>query len=755
MGKRALRAVGVSLVIAALALARGPRDRLAAAWTPLALSAHASGGEGPRTLRLHVPAAGRYAIGLVADRPATLKLGPFAIARHPGGGLLVARSIELAAGDYPVLAETSAPVAAQLYWQPPGQPLVPVPAANLSGGTGGVTVERDARPPLAAGELALPLVHPLDAIAPVITHWRHADLGVPTFPPLYALSLTGELSGPAGTTLEVAAAGALSGHAGDGSVRATLEAGAAGTSAGRAGDASAGAVLKPGGPGPWAIELELLATGGDDESLVVRPLEGARLAPPGGGRRWVPFALTLVGVALLVAGGRLDAAGGRNLAVAALLALALVLRLDHYTVVPHPLETEDELIHHWNGYSLVTGGGSVGWSDWPAYGVREPTWFWGHRLHVVRPFLDWPPPMCLLTGLVDRATGPHDPRDLPLHVTRLVPIALSLVAVWLTYRLAREVAGGSAGPLLATAVVATLPLAVGTARLVKSEALLAPLALALSWCVVRRGPGVALCALAAAVVAVKPTGLALAAVAVVALAAAGERSGAGLAAAGVALGLASYPAWGCLWDKSLYAAVQGQLAGAQLHPENLLALVSGGSLVDRDFGGGFMLALWLALLAPAAPAARPVKLAAIAYASLVALTTWFPFGWYRIPLYPLLAVLAGPALARFAARPRADVAFLLVATALVPALAYRLPLSGPAARPLYLAVVAAALAVPAAAALVRVPRAVSAAAGAALVAALLGLAAAVSLHLPWIDRGLVKDRQPAFEELGGRTVRWR
>src|SRR5581483_9791643 len=131
--------------------------------------------------------------------------------------------------------------------------------------------------------------------------------------------------------------------------------------------------------------------------------------------------------------------------------------------------------------------------------------------------------MCLLTGLVDRATGPHDPRDLPLHVTRLLPIALSLCAVWLTYRLARALDRGTAGPLLATAVVATLPLAVGTARLVKSEALLTPLALALLWAVARAGaaPGTSpllLAALAAAVVAVKPTGIAFAAVAVLALA---------------------------------------------------------------------------------------------------------------------------------------------------------------------------------------------------------------------------------------------
>jgi hypothetical protein len=114
-------------------------------------------------------------------------------------------------------------------------------------------------------------------------------------------------------------------------------------------------------------------------------------------------------------------------------------------------------------------------------------------------------------------------------------------------------------------------------------------------------------------------------------------------------------------------------------------------------------------------------------------------------------------------RPRLPEAFLLVACVIVPALALRMPLAGPAARGLAVAAVGLSLlpgvlawAVPR-----WVPRASRSAAGAALVLVALGAQAAVSLHLPYIEQGLWKDRRPAHAPLedpagpGARAVRWR
>jgi hypothetical protein len=250
--------------------------------------------------------------------------------------------------------------------------------------------------------------------------------------------------------------------------------------------------------------------------------------------------------------------------------------------------------------------------------------------------------------------------------------------------------------------------------------------------------------------------VAFALAALLGLARAGRRAAAAACALGIALGAASYPLWGCLWDQDLYGRVQAAMASAPLRLDNFLALIANGSLVDRDFGAGYMLFLWIAFALPAPRAADPLKLAAAAYTALVALTTWFPFGWYRIPLFPLLAVLAGHALARLAARPRLPAAFLLAATIVVPSFAYRSPLPDGLARYAVAGALAALLAPIALASFAGLPRLVPRAASIALIALALALQVAVSLHLPYIDGGLVKDRKPSYVTLAdGTKVRWR
>ena len=788
-----LRALAVAALAGALVLAWPPEHRLEATWTPLALEPAGPSPKlaaglrrepgaavdavldtverplatgSPRAVAvtwsgvLRVPRAGNWALGLYTDRPGRVWLGSTCVIAHPGAPtpLLVARSLLLAAGDYPVKIESSAgpfAVRATLVWVPPGEPLALVPATALAHVEGDAPpgAARAARPALASGALALPLGHPRELSNPVLFRWDHAALGTPAFPPLYAVALRGRLERTGEARAALTVGGALTGRVGE-----------------RAVSHAAGAPLEElelAGSGPWDVDLELVA-GGDDD-LALRPV-GARLRWPDAPVSRAALALGLAALTLGIAGARgrgwPDERAARGAAVALTCALALALRLHHYTVVPHPLETEDELIHHWNGYSLLAGTGSLGWSDLPAYGRPEATFWWGHRLHVVQPFLDWPPPMCALTGAVDRLAGARHPYDLPLDRTRLFPIALGVATTWFTYKLARQLHGGTAAPLVAAALVATLPPAVGAARLVKADGLLALLAIALVWATLRhraagRGRSLALVAgLALAATAVKQSGLAFAVAAVLALAAA-RRTGATLVALGaLAAGLASYPAWGCLWDKSLYAAVQAQLAATPFKPSYVVALLSDAPLVDRSFGGGWMLFLWLTFLAPAPRGGGLVKLAVVGYTAVIGLTTWESFGWYRLPLYPLLGVLAGGALARLMERPRLPVAFAAVALMVWPALEYRLPLDHEGARPALGALTVLLLAVPTwCHGGAPCPRGVARVAGGALIGVVLALNVAVVWHLPYLDRGLFRERGPASEALAGdgapRTVRWR
>lgn len=744
-----LRVVALLAFSNGLALMVPPKSRLAAVWTPLSLAAGPAGEVAPGLYRepgavvdprldtvetplvthnarpmdvrwsgsVRVPRAGNWALGLYTDAPATLSLGAYRVLRHPGGGpRLIARSLVLGAGVFPLTVECRAgpgALRATLVWQPPGEPLAVVPAAALGHG-GTPAARRIQEPPLAHGALALPLTHPLELSNPVLFRWDHTRFGTPSFPPLYFLKLTG-----------------------------------------RTGSGS-------------AVAEEILSDGDEEAAL-------ARLAAAGPLTADVPVprrALALLALAALLGlasarGGweRPDARGWRTIAVTACCGLALWLRLDHFTLVPRPLETEDELIHHWNGYSLLAGTGSLGWSDLPAYGARDATFWWGRRLHLAQPFLDWPPPLCALTGLVDRWAGAHHPFDLPLDRTRAIPILCGVLATWFAYRLARQVHGGTAAPLIACALMATLPPAVAASRLVKADGLLAALAAGLCWAALRhRASGSArslawTLLLAFAAVAVKQSGAAFALAAVLALASA--RRGAAFAVlAALVAGLATYPAWGCLWDKTLYYQVQAQVGQQAFKPEHVLALMTDGGWVDRPFGGGWMLFLWLAFLAPA-PRGGLLKLALVGYATLVALTTWYPFGWYRLPLYPFLAVLAAAPLAALLERPRLPVAFAAVALCVWPALAYRLPLDGATARPVVGALTAALLVVPAwCHAGGTVPRWLARASGGALVALVIGLGAVVVRHLPYLEQGIAKERQAAYEPLaseGGakRTVRWR
>lgn len=713
---------------------------------------------------LRVPRAGSWALGLYTDRPGSLWLGPYRIVEHRGdvSPRLVARSVELAVGDYPVEIRAGAGpgiLRTTLVWLPPGDRLSVVPASALAHveNVPPPSVERAPRAPLATAPLALPVLHPLELSNPVLFRWNHAALGTPAFPPLYALDLAGTAEGA--QQLVIGATGTVSGTIG-------------GQPFPREPGVSRGIVVVD-GPGAHAVALTVLAEGGDLEGLeILSSGEGHLRARDGqlshGALALAVLALAVLGVSLRGGLTGPDARARRSIAVTALCALALALRLHQHTLVPHPLETEDEMIHHWNGHSILAGTGSRGWSDLPAYAPRTTTFWWGHRLHLVAPFLDWPPLMCLLMGPVDHLAGARSPHDLPLDRTRLFPILLSVLATWLTYKLARQIHGGTLAPLIACALVATLPPAVATARLVKADGLLGALAAGLLLVTLRhRETGsrrsLALAAtLAALCVASKQSGLAFGLAAILALMRGGRRRGAIALMLGVGAGAASGPLWGCLLDKDLYYAVQGQMASATCTLANVVSLVSDAAVVDRPFGGGWMLFLWLTFLAPAPGRAGLLKLALAGYTAFIALTTWFPFGWYRLPLYPLLSVLAGGVLAGQLERPRVNVAFVAVLFAVWPALAYRLPLQDASMRLAAGLVTAALTAVPVLAyALRAAPAWLARAGGAALVGAILVGNVAVSLHLPLIDQGLFKDRAPAFEALAvdgkepHREVRWR
>jgi 4-amino-4-deoxy-L-arabinose transferase-like glycosyltransferase len=501
--------------------------------------------------------------------------------------------------------------------------------------------------------------------AAYLFHWDRNRLGVPTSAPPYLVRWTGLLLAPA-----------------TGVYRFALEA---------QGEASLRLDREPeaivaNAPG----ERRLTAGWHPIEVAYAQPQRDARLTliwqPPGGksevipadnlavdgarggagGRRAAGWILLILGpaMALLVArlargqqglAGRLVAsvrAERVRLALAGIIILAGLLRLDDYALVPFHHETADEYQHAWEGWHLLHQGQPASWSTfpdrYPSAQVETFLWF-GDPYALVRPYFDHPPLFSIPVGLAASLAGAESYLDCSLQAMRLVPIALSLAGILLLRRLALAYGATEGAALLATLVYAVLPVIVVSHRLVKAESLLALLfmgAVLLAERHARSGDArdaVLLGIVCGLSIWTKATGLAVVLTGVVLLLARRRYRGASIAVlvtAGFGLLYLAY-AWAC--DFGIFLEVmRAQATSKWVGLSSLLDLLQG-KVVEKPFGRGWY--LWLLLSAGVAGfrKERALLLPIVIYATVIGLTAdeRVIFGWYRIPLYPFLCVAAG------------------------------------------------------------------------------------------------------------------
>lgn len=339
--------------------------------------------------------------------------------------------------------------------------------------------------------------------------------------------------------------------------------------------------------------------------------------------------------------------------LAAILVVALGLRLHGYTTDPAPAANYDGLGWAWQGQSLILQHVPHAWSWQTSYHptayVREPHGVW---LPLVSPYFDHPPVFGLLVGGAALLAGEHTPGSVTEGVIRLVPIALSLLTILLLYLLVRRVTGRRWIGLAAAALFAVAPAMVLTGRLVESEALLTPVLLAAVILAlrVRDGAGrwavaglVALCLLAPLV---KEPGVIVPVIAAVILVFSSRRWLALLPIAGAAVGLGLYLIYAAALDWPLFiATVLAEGKGRHAGLDGF-----GNYFTSTDAGLGIFVPLadpvwyigWVALavLAVWRREWRPVAAAALLYGVLLACSAsgkwphWI--GWYRIPDEPLM-----------------------------------------------------------------------------------------------------------------------
>ncbi len=356
------------------------------------------------------------------------------------------------------------------------------------------------------------------------------------------------------------------------------------------------------------------------------------------------------------------------LATALVVLIGTAYRAFDYDVMPEFRENADELFATWNGWSLLEDGSTRGWSLWPhAYGGRvrhSEVRFFGERRPIIEPYFEHPPLLHVLVGAAAHLGGAEHWLDAKLAHTRLVPIALSALALVLVVAVGRRLFPRSPAPWLGALLFAVVPTIALQTRVIKEEAILVPLVLGMMLFFLKwrdEGKRLRHLVLAAVCAGLAPLAKVPAVVWVPALVmlVAAERGETKRAAVAGAVGLAVASlllVFGALVDWDVFLFTQAQQGTRPTH-WSLFPRFFDATLINHNLiGRGWILFLWIGFAASVfARGARDtavitVPLATYLVAIAVGSGNW-TFGWYIVPLYPLLCLGAGDFLARLYRRP--------------------------------------------------------------------------------------------------------
>lgn len=464
----------------------------------------------------------------------------------------------------------------------------------------------------------------------------------------------------------------------------------------------------PGEDYPLGLDVRFLRPGHGESAVA-----GARLRPPADtaeedahpgraeAKKGALAGIVLFIAALVLAGPRRFSrplaflrAEAPAVTFALLLALGAWLRLSARLEQPAFGETKDELADLWNGWHLVRGLLPCSWGDMEfaaSYSERHHLFWFGNPYVIVRPYVDRPPLFPFLTGLVSGARSAPSFFFTSLERARLLPIALSLLSLAVVFLAGREAsrpANGSSSfegrdatlsSLLGLLLVAASPAAVLGSRLVKADALLALLFVTALWLALReeRRPTAAgawaLFLVAVAGPWTKEIGVLAGVLPALWLFRAGTARSRRLAALILGVTVTSagaYIGYGFAVGGDAFGKVLAAQAAKPGGFDTLWNIAASGDVAHRSLPAlaGWTVTLWVLAVASAlrAPGRHgALALAAVLYLLAIGiLAKPEAFGWYRIPLYPLLGAAAGPSLLALLRRPRA-VPWLLIAAAIL------------------------------------------------------------------------------------------
>jgi hypothetical protein len=320
------------------------------------------------------------------------------------------------------------------------------------------------------------------------------------------------------------------------------------------------------------------------------------------------------------------------------------LRMYHLDVFPARNRTADEYAWTWSGMTLLTEGTPRAWSWLPGYQTFKLEHWRNDQYRIVTPWLDHPPFYSMYVGAFMLATGARDIWKVELLPMRLSTMLLFVVSFFLFWRVARRYADETT-VLLALAFWATAPTAVWNGRLVMAEQMLLPLTLCGWWTLLRyietrrRGWLAGVVIVAALLPLTKAAGLAFALFLFSAAVVRRERTLALAVCAGGALGLLIYAGYGLHYGWPLFRTILRVQADRFTNFGGFYAMVFNPRVVGDAFMYlPFVLGFFSALADLRDGRNVDIGLFAAVYAGTIAfLLPWNEYGWYIIPLYPVMA----------------------------------------------------------------------------------------------------------------------
>jgi 4-amino-4-deoxy-L-arabinose transferase-like glycosyltransferase len=345
------------------------------------------------------------------------------------------------------------------------------------------------------------------------------------------------------------------------------------------------------------------------------------------------------------------------LAIFAVTALAVVLRIHEETRAPQLSDNQDPLQFAWSGMTLFTRHIPYAWEVFQnSYRYDYTLHLNGTTYHITHPWFSHPPLFSILVGGWAYLTGARDFADVTAATVRPVAVFLSIASLLLAYLLVRRLLGR--GPaLVGVLALAVSPGAVLMSREVETEALLAPLML-LSLLLVHdivtsshhRLTVPTLLLLCVAMPLTKVTGIVIAGTLALILLSTGHWRVALACGAAGAAGLALFALYGAYFDWALFLKVLAEWRDEHRHGVMAgLGFISesagiGGAFHDGWYHLGWIGLGYLAIRRPSGQASSLLAWPCLVYAAGVALlgdaAVQGIFGWYRIVLYPLLYAAA-------------------------------------------------------------------------------------------------------------------